>query len=126
MPIPSENAEIVLRGLDQKTSAKLQAPGTLERARNVAFDKAGQLDKRTGYAQLEATQVDGVVTPAVLSRLAVDRDELLVMSQSAAFAVLDAAEGMQGLERAMVSRGVMSHGNVSSFTVAVSTDSEAG
>ncbi len=124
MPIPSETAEIVLRGLDQKTSAKLQAPGTLERARNVAFDKAGQLDKRTGYLQLEATQGDGVVMPAVLSRLLVDGDELVVASTVQAFALEDVSEGLQSATRALVRRGYISHGNVSTFTVAVSTDTE--
>lgn len=124
MPLPSENVEVVLRGLDQKTSAKLQAPGTLERARNVQFDKAGQLDKRAGYAQLEATQLDGVVMPAVLSRVFVDRDELVVASATYAFAMQDPSEGMQAGTRALVRRGYISHGNVSTFTVAVSTDTE--
>jgi len=124
MPLPSENVEVVLRGLDQKTSAKLQAPGTLERARNVQFDKAGQLDKRTGYLQLEATQLDGVVMPAVLSRVFADRDELVVASATYAFALQDPSEGMQGATRALVRRGHISHGNVSTFTVAVSTDTE--
>lgn len=124
MPLPSENAEIVLRGLDQKTSAKLQAPGTLERARNVQFDKAGQLDKRTGYAQLEATQLDGAVMPAVLSRVFLDGEELVIASTTRAFAMQDPSEGMQAATRALVQRGYISSGNVSTFTVAVSTDTE--
>lgn len=125
MPLQRENVELVLEGLDQKTSSKLVAPGRLEIADNVQFSKTGQLDKRRGYQTLEQTQIDGVVLPDVLARLAVDGDELLVFSQTYAFAMLDPGEAMQGtVVRAMVRRGFVSFGNVSTFTVAVSTDTE--
>jgi hypothetical protein len=124
MPIPSENVEIVLQGLDQKTATKLVAPGRLERALNVQFDKAGQLDKRTGYTALAALQADGVGLPNVMSRFVRDGDALVVLSTSRAFALHDADEGLQSSDRAMTSRGWVSSGNISKLTIAVSTDSE--
>ena len=124
MPVQSENVEVVFAGLDQKTSSKLTAPGKLERALNVEFDKMGQLNKRAGYQMFETTQADGVAMPAVLGRLVLDGDELLVLSQTYAFAVLDGTETLQSDTRAMVRRGYISHGNVSTFPVTVSTDAE--
>lgn len=126
MPIPDENVEIILAGLDQKTSAKLTAPGKLERARNVEFDKAGELSKRKGYQRLGTTAADAVSMPAVLCRLAQDRDELLILSTSYAFAVEDIGETLQGLtSRSTVRRGLISSGNVSTHDVVVSSDAEA-
>lgn len=124
MPIPGENVEIVLSGLDQKTSAKLTAPGKVERARNVQFDKAGQLDKRDGYLMLENTQADAASLPAHNARLAQAGDELLLLSPVYAFAMHDASEGLQSTTRAMVRRGLVSSGTVSAFSVVVGTDSE--
>jgi hypothetical protein len=124
VPLPGENVEIVLQGLDQKTSAKLTAPGTVERARNVQFDKAGQLDKRDGYLLLENAQVDGVAMPAHQARLAQLGDELLMLSPVYAFAMHDPAEGLQSSTRAMKRRGLISSGTVSASTVVVSTDAE--
>lgn len=124
MPIPGENVEIVLNGLDQKTSAKLTAPGKLERARNVQFDKAGQLDKRDGYLMLENTQVDGAGLPAHNARLAQLGDELLLLSPVYAYAMHDPDEGLQSTTRAMKRRGLISSGTASTFTVFVGTDSE--
>lgn len=125
MPIPSENVEVLLAGLDQKTSAKITTPGRLERARNVEFDKQGELSKRVGYLMLETTQVDGVTVPDILARLAVDGDELLVFSQTYAFALVDPTEGLQSATRGLVQRGPVSFGNVSTFSVVVSMDMEA-
>lgn len=124
MPIPSENVEVVLQGLDQKTSAELTAPGKLERARNVFFDKTGRLDKRNGYGQLENTQVDGESLPAHNARLMLDGDELLLLSPALAYAIHDPTEGLQSTTRAAVLRGLVGSGSVSTFTVVVGTDSE--
>lgn len=125
MPIPSQPVEVVLQGLDQKTSAKLTAPGKLDRAENVAFDKAGQLDKRDGYLMLENTQADATSLPAHNARLVVTRGELLVLSPVFAFAVHTADEVLQATTtRAAVRRGLIGSGNVSSFAVVVGTDSE--
>lgn len=124
MAIPGENVEIVLQGLDQKTSAKLTAPGRLERARNVQFDKSGQLDKRAGYNQVENTQVDGAGFPAHTSRLFVDHDELVLLSPVFGYAMADPGETLQSGTRSLVRRGIVSSGNVSSFSVVVGTDTE--
>ncbi len=124
MPLPGENVEIVLQGLDQKTSAKLTAPGKVERARNVQFDKAGQLDKRDGYLMLESAQADGMAMPAHQARLAQLGDELLMLSPVYAFAMHDPGEGLQGSTRAMKRRGLISSGSISASTVVVGTDAE--
>jgi hypothetical protein len=124
VPLQAENVEIVLAGLDQKTSAKLTAPGKLERARNVQFDKAGQLDKRDGYNLLEATQVDGAGFPAHVCRVLVDHDELVMLSPVFAFAMADPGETLQSGTRSLVRRGIVGSGSVSSFAVVVGTDSE--
>ena len=126
MPLTRQSAEIVLQGLDQKTSAKMTAPGKLERARNVQFDKSGQLDKRAGYNQLELTQADSAVIPAHIARLVLDRDELLMLSTTYAFALHDPAETLQSSTRSMVRRGLVGSGSVSSFSVVVGTDVEDG
>ncbi len=124
MALPGENVEIVLSGLDQQTTAKLTAPGKLDRARNVQFDKAGQLDKRDGYLMLENGQADGVAMPAHQARLAQLGDELLMLSPVYAFAMHDPEEGLQSSTRALKRRGLIGSGSISAFTVAVGTDSE--
>lgn len=124
MPVPRQIAEVVLRGLDQKTSARMTAPGRLERARNVAFDKAGQLDKRNGYLLLENTQANAEPMPAHWARLVLERDELLALTVCEAFAIVDPAESLQSLTRAAVHRGLVGSGSVSAFTVVVGTDTE--
>lgn len=124
MPLPGENVEIVFQGLDQKTSAKLTAPGKLQRAENVFFDKAGQLDKRDGYNQLENTQADATGMPAHIARVATAQDELVMLTPVYAYAAATSDEVLQSSTRSMVRRCLIGSGTVSSFTVVVGTDTE--
>lgn len=52
-----QKVEIAIRGLAEKEGALARAPGTLRRALNVEFDKAGELNKRRGYRRV-GTSVD--------------------------------------------------------------------
>ncbi len=124
MPIQTTLVEVVLAGLDQKTAAKLQAPGKLERAENVEYDKAGELAKRAGYLMLETSQADSVAMPVIASRVALDGDELLVMSTGLAFAMEDPNEALQTDTFALKLRGVVGRGAVSTFDVITSPDAE--
>jgi|TARA_S200002703_G_scaffold159483_1_gene173122 hypothetical protein len=122
MPLAAENVEIVFEGLDQKTASALTAPGKLERAQNVEFDKAGQLNKRVGYQHISATAADGVGLSAINHRLALAQDELLVLSGYYGFALASVGESLQTGSRGLVLRGVMLGGSLSFDDVATGAD----
>ena len=124
MPLRDAPVELILDGLEQKTSAKLTTPGRLTRAQNVWRDKAGQLDKRSGYAMLQPTQADGDVLPAAATRLVYAQGEVLVCGSYEAHALVDAAEQLQDSERGSVPRGVLSYGAVTAFDVVTGADTE--
>ena len=46
-------AEVTLDSLDQKTSAPMRAPGKLDHAINVTYDKTGAIGKRLGYQRVD-------------------------------------------------------------------------
>ena len=124
MAIPAENVEILLGGLDQKTSSVTTAPGRLETADNIEVDKAGELNKRTGYEAMSETPADGGPFPTTLHRVLVSDDELVVISGSRAFALADRPEGLQTGSRAFVERGIAIVGGVSFVDVFTSSDME--
>ena len=113
MPIPGENVEVLFSGLDQKTSSVLTAPGKLERAENIEFDKAGELNKRAGYQAISNTATDGLATNAVRHRLVLAHGELVVLTGTLGFACGDVAETLQSGTRALVRRSVASGGGLS-------------
>lgn len=55
MPIQYELVEIVPRGLEQKTDARMKTPGSLAAAGNVEFNRIGRLNKRRGYRRISLT-----------------------------------------------------------------------
>jgi len=125
-PLQFENAEVVFQGLDQKTHSKLTAPGKLETARNVLFDKAGSLNKRRGYERpaIEDTTSAGTM-PVVFTRLAVFEDELLVFGIRDLWSLADRSNVLQDDNRAFVHRGPCIRGAVAVQHVATSPDTAA-
>ncbi len=126
MPLPGENVEVVFAGLDQKTASPLTAPGELETADNIEFDKSGQLNKRRGYQDIESdTAADGDTMPAVFHRVVVgERDEVLVISDASCWSLEAQSERLQTGPRGFVDRGPAIVGGVSVVEVYTSPDSE--
>lgn len=106
MPLQFQNVELPLGGLDQKTSPLARAPGALERAVNVEFDKAGQLNKRRGYQLIDISATVGAPSApdGVMTHLAVHRGELVIFTR-AYVAALASRESMLRGEDAIVYRG---------------------
>lgn len=111
MPLQFQPAPILLAGLDQKTSALTKAPGKLDRAVNVVYDKAGRLNKRRGYQLVDvADTVNNFDDDAVMLRLAQRRDELLVVTYDSV-ASLGSKDGALRGSDALVYRGPNNRGN---------------
>lgn len=82
MPLPTQPVTIQITGLSQKTDEKARIHGTLERADNVEFEKAGTLNKRRGYRYLDTSNndINGNAPPELFSAVAQFRDELVLLS----------------------------------------------
>jgi hypothetical protein len=84
MPLPSQPIEIFIEGLSQHVDEKARPQGKLDRADNVAFDKAGQLNKRRGYRAISllAGDIHDNPAPELFTVVAQFRDELVLLSDS--------------------------------------------
>jgi hypothetical protein len=83
MPLESRTIEIPLAGLSEKHAAIVRSPGTMQRARNVEFDKTGIVNKRRGYRFVDVAQTINLFdTDSVFSRCATIRNELVLFSHS--------------------------------------------
>lgn len=81
MAIQFQPTEIVLDGLDQKTSAPMRVPGKLSHAINVEYDKTGALNKRRGYQFIDlGNTVNLFDDDAVFCAVTTFRGELVVFS----------------------------------------------
>lgn len=103
---------IVIRfaGLDEKTAALVRAPGALERAQNVEFDKTGQLNKRRGYAFVDVADAINVFDDdEVFHALATYRDELVLFSYDRVVGLASRTASLRGAE-AFVYRGPSNRG----------------
>lgn len=79
MPPNFTDVEVVLEGLDQKTSRRTKTPGKLKEAINVEFSKSGDLNKRRGYERVDvSTDVTGAGSEAVFFTVATYRQELVL------------------------------------------------
>lgn len=115
-----QTISITLGGLDQKVGPLSRAPGALERAVNVEFDKTGQLNKRRGYQFVDMGEHVGAFTnDEVLSHLAVLRGELVIFTRGY-IAGLGSREGALRGEDTIVYRGPNNCGACSSGFVSVS------
>lgn len=76
-----DRIEVVLDGLDQKTSAPMQVPGKLVLAINCEYDKTGAINKRRGYQLVALDDTVNVFDDdAVFCAVATLRGELVVVS----------------------------------------------
>lgn len=81
MAIDFKPVEVVLEGLDQKTSKVARTPGKLEHAINVEYDKTGAINKRLGYQYVDlGNTVNLFDDDAVFIALGSYRGELVVFS----------------------------------------------
>jgi hypothetical protein len=96
VPIP-----ITLGGLDQKASSLTRAPGKLEHAINVEFDKTGRLNKRRGYQLVDTSAaVNRWDDDAIMLHVTTHRNELLVVTY-------DYVMGMASKDEAMTQDGAV-------------------
>lgn len=119
-----QNVDVTLGGLDQKIGPLSRAPGALERAINVEFDKLGQLNKRRGYQFVDMGEsVGAVVNDEVMSHLGVLRGELVIFTRGHV-AGLGSREGELRGEDTIVYRGPNNCGACSSGFISVSRISD--
>lgn len=108
--MPFDRIEVVLDGLDQKTSAPMQVPGKLVRAINCEYDKTGAINKRRGY---QLVPLDNTVNlfddDAVFCSVAVLRGELVVFSYDYVCALASRDSALRGSD-ALVYRGPCNRG----------------
>lgn len=123
MPLQPENYEILFEGLSQKTTERTLKAGALVSAKNVEFDKQGQLNKRRGYLRYRfdgSTQIGALGNDMETQafRVTTFKDELLVMAHWL-WAVADKGAGIDS--RAAVRRGRLMLCNIQTRHV-ISTD----
>ncbi len=103
-------AEIVLDGLDQKTSAPMRSPGKLERAINVEYDKTGAINKRLGYQFVDLSNTVNLFDDdAVFCAVANHAGELVVFSYDHVCALGSRDSALRGTD-ALVYRGPNNRG----------------
>ncbi len=108
-----QRVEVVFKGLDQKTDAKVTTPGTLTDARNVVFDKAGRLDKRRGFTRIDLdNEVQGNTTDLVFFNVTTYRESLVLHGAEHVYAVADRDSQINGTD-ALVERGPCLRGQFS-------------
>jgi hypothetical protein len=122
MPLDFQPVQIVLEGLDQKTDAKMRAPGKLASAINVEFDKVGTLNKRRGYRRVVMTEIHGEGVESVFCNVATFQGELLVYGAEYLYAVASITAAVDGASLAV--RGPVLRGNCGVTHIASSTLSE--
>lgn len=112
MPLQFTNVPVMLAGLAQKDGPLTKAPGALEKAINVEFDKQGRLNKRRGYQFVDVGQTVNVFDDddAVMQHLAVRQNELLVITHSYVASLGSPDEAMRGTD-SLVYRGPNNRGN---------------
>lgn len=111
MPLVFQPFEVQLGGLQQKASPLTKAPGALEKAINVEFDKTGRLNKRRGYQFVDcSTTVNRFDDDAVMMHLASRGNELLVVTYSYVAALVDKDGNLRGTDT-LVYRGPCNRGN---------------
>lgn len=115
MPLEFQLFEIVLGGLSQKESPLTRAPGKLERAVNVEFDKTGRLNKRRGYQRVDTSQVvNRFDTDAVMLHVCTHGNEVVVFTYDYVIGMVskDALPTQSGpSQAAFVYRGPNNRGN---------------
>lgn len=109
MPLQSQPVEIMIDGLSQHVDEKVKPHGSLERADNAEFDKAGALNKRRGYRKivLAGADINGITPPELYSAAVAFRDELLLLSDHV-FAVVSPLDAVD--ETSVVRRGPLPRG----------------
>jgi len=109
MPLPDQLITINVSGLSQKIDPKARPHGSLERADNVEFEKAGTLNKRRGYrvVDISAGDIHGTLPPELFSAVAQHRDELVMISDDL-WSVVSPTSGVDGTS--VVRRGPMPRG----------------
>lgn len=109
MPLPDQNVTIQIAGLSQKVDAKARTHGTLERADNVEFEKAGTLNKRRGYRYLDISggDIHGNASAEMFSAVAQYRDELVMISDDlwSVVSPISAVDGTSIVRRGPMPRG---------------------
>ena len=105
MALDFKPIEVVLEGLDQKTSHVTRAPGKLEHAINVEYDKTGAINKRLGYQYVDLSNTVNLFNDdAVFIGLAAFQGELVVFSYDHLCALGSRASALRG-EDSLVYRG---------------------
>lgn len=110
MPLQFQAIEIALGGLDQKANRLTRTLGALDRAINVEFDKAGQLNKRRGYQRIDpANTVNRFDTDEILTHVTQYGGELVVFTYDYVAGLGDRGSALRG-EDALVYRGPCNRG----------------
>lgn len=110
MPLQFQAIEIALNGLDQKANRLTRTPGALDRAINVEFDKAGQLNKRRGYQRIDpANTVNRFDTDEILTHVVSFGGELVVFTYDYVASLGSRDAALRG-EDALVYRGPCNRG----------------
>jgi hypothetical protein len=109
MPLPDQLVTINIAGLSQKIDPKARQHGTLERADNVEFEKAGTINKRRGYRYVSTFggDVNNNPAPQLFCAVAQHRDELLMVSDDL-WSVLSPIRDVDGT--GVILRGPMPRG----------------
>lgn len=128
MTMPFQPIPVVLGGLDQKTSSLTRAPGKLERAVNVEFDKTGRLNKRRGYQLVDVGAAVNVFDDdTLMMHVTTHRNELLVFTYDYVIAMGSKDEAMTqdgAVTAAFIYRGPNNRGNCRLHCVSTSRTSQ--
>lgn len=129
MPLDFQLVPVVLGGLDQKTGQLTRAPGKLERAVNVVFDKTGRLNKRRGYQFVDVGATVNVFDDdAVILDVVTHRNELVVITYDYVAGVGSNDETLQASsgDASLIYRGPNNRGNARLHYVSTSRTSAGG
>lgn len=118
MPLAFSKYDVVLAPLAEGVSAKRSLPGELDLCENAAFPKGGRIDKRRGYALIDAqTAADGTaIDPSnVFHAAGVYWGELCIMGHDTMWSL---APGEGTTIGRLVPRGPVFRGNGELLAVA--------
>lgn len=125
MPSPYQMVEVILtQGLEQKVDSKSTTQGRLQDAQNVEFDKAGQLNKRRGYAAIDMTSdALGVTSEETFLNVAVFDDELVVFGYDYLYSLVSKDGGI-ATSKYIVRRGPVPRATVRRQDIATGGSSQ--
>lgn len=123
-PLPTEDREIDILGLDERSESQRVPFGALTLAVNVEFNEDGAINKRRGYDRIPVAELSGNTVDHLFLGCATYRDELVVFGYGHLYAVTSQTgavpSGTAIVERCPLPRSTVTYQDVA-VTVAPSS-----